>query len=298
MKTRTGPHTGTSLVARFLGAALAVLSGALLAGAYRADPITCSVSSVTVVKYIPVELMESEPSTILHLEVEPHGPRGALFTHMPPVLTSVTDASGKEILKPQKPAKQTTTRTGRPLTAREELIATIRHTLRPEPFQQVPPHQGFQLAAFPSTIKKLKGNIDVLTGDEAFVPLEVVEGKEPHEVAPSITFVITKITQNKQVRLADFQISIDKDKAVDGAGLEQVLVGIVKRKSGKEVPGHMFDQLTEKELEDKYVLSGPAPLMLNESDGTPCNWELCLVRNIKRTKVEFECSDVIVRPRH
>jgi hypothetical protein len=298
MKTGTGPQTGTRPVARALGAAVAVLATALLAGAHRTDPITCSVSSVTVVKYIPVESMVSVPSTILHLEVEPHGPRGALFTYLPPVLTSVTDAGGKEILKPHKPVKQVTSHTGRPLTPREELIATIRRTLRPEPFQHVPPHPGYKLAAFPSTIKELKGRIEVLTGDEVLVPLEIAEGKEPHEVAPGITLVITKITENKQVRLADFQVRIDKDNAGDGAGLEQVLVGIVKRKGGKEQPGHMYDQLTEKEQDGKYVLSGPPPLMLTEADGTPCNWELRLIRNIKRTTVEFECSDIVVRPQH
>ncbi len=80
--------------------------------------------------------------------------------------------------------------------------------------------------------------------------------------------------------------------------MEPAVVGIVRRKGGKEVPGRMYNQLTEKEQPDRYVISSPPPLTLTEGDGTPCNWELRLIRNIKRTSVEFECRDVVMRPQH
>ncbi len=69
MKTRTT----TPVAVRGLTAAMVLLAAALFGGARPADPITCSVSSVTVVKYIPVESMNSEPSTSLYLEIEPRG---------------------------------------------------------------------------------------------------------------------------------------------------------------------------------------------------------------------------------
>jgi hypothetical protein len=292
-------NTAARAAARAFSAAAAFLTAALLAGAHRPDPITCSVSSVSVVKVIPVESAESEPATILNVEVEPRGPRSALLSSEPPTVTSVTDAAGKEILAPGRSGLPMATRAGRPQSPREQLIATIRRAVRPDlPPSYTPPPPSFHLDAFPSTIKDLKGNVVVLTGEEDVVPLEIAEGKGAVEVSPGVTFEITKVTESKQVRFADFQIRIRKPQSSDDSGLgeEPVVVGLTRRKGGKELPDHMHDQMREKEETDDYLIASPPPLMLTDGDGTPTTWQLRLIRNIRRTKVEFECQNVVVRP--
>jgi hypothetical protein len=299
MNTRTGRHA-----ARACTAAVAVLGAALLAGGRRIDPITCSVTSVSVAKVIPVS-SDTEPSTILNIEVEPVGPRSALFLAEPAKVTSVTDAAGKELLKQQREGILMMT-PGK--SRRERLVEKIRRAVRPTPYPQPTQQTGFRLEAFPSTIKSLKGSVQVLTGEEVVVPLEMTEGQDPVEVSPGVTFVVTKIAdrspaavkelQPNATQRVEFEIHIRKDQAGDGseAGDEPVVVGISQRKNGKEIASHMYDQLHEKAQGEEYVIKSPPPLTLTDGTGATINWELHLIRNIHRTTVGFECSDLVVLP--
>jgi hypothetical protein len=280
----------TRAVVRLCAAGAAIFAAALLAGAHRPEPMTCSVTSVTVAKYIGVEAQIAGPSTSLQIEVEPHGPHGSVFTHGRPVVTSVTDEAGKEILRafaPNRPMPR------RPATAREEVAASVRSSVQPQQFQPPMPAWPFYLDSFPSVIQQLKGHVDVMTGEEAVVPLEIGEGKGAVEVSPGVTFTVTKVTEFRESRSAAFEIRIRKNRDGDGSALEPVVAALVQRKNGKEMPAPMHLQLRERETAEEYIITGPS-LGLGEAGDT--SWALRLIRDIRRTTVEFECQDVVVRP--